>query len=412
MSTDQPKGLLSTESYKGVRDFYPEDYYIHRWILETMRKACQSFGYTEYDASVLEPTELYTSKTSEEIINNQTYTFTDRGDRSVTLRPEMTPTVARMVAARWRDYPMPIRWFSIPNVFRYEKPQRGRLREHWQLNADMFGATGIEADVEMIALAAHVIKTFGATDSDFEIQINDRRLINATLEKIGATGEQHNALLFALDRKEKETSKDPAIASLMETYGTTIAPDEYLTQVMDALKRRGITNVRFSPYLVRGFAYYTGVVFEVFDTNPENRRSLFGGGRYDNLASAYTTQQIPAIGFGMGDVTIHDFLEIRNKLPAFKHPATVFIATTSPTVAAEAYNLATQFRDAGVYTSLNVTDKKIGDQIKYADKLGIPYVVVVGDDEVKNNTFVAKHLPTGNETPINRDDLTQFLQTP
>lgn len=243
---------LGTDPYKGVRDFYPEDMAIQNYIFNTWRKVAEQFGYIEYSASPLEPTEIYTEKSGLEIVNEQTFTFTDRGDRSVTLRPEMTPTLARMVAARRRNLKFPLRWYSIPNLFRYERPQRGRKREHWQLNCDLMGLVGVEADKEIVSLAYAVMKELGAKDSDFEVRINNSDI--DTFKEIGPN--------FVSD-----------------------------------------------PSLTRGQTYYTGMVFEIFDTDKENTRSLAGGGRYDDLLELFDVESIPAVGFGMGDITIRDFLE-------------------------------------------------------------------------------------------------------
>jgi histidyl-tRNA synthetase len=225
---------------------------IQNYIFNTWRKVAKQFGYEEYSASILEPTEMYTEKSGAEIINEQTFTFTDRGDRSVTLRPEMTPTLARMIAARRRNLKFPLRWYSIPNLFRYERPQRGRKREHWQLNCDLLGVPDLEGDKEIIKLAYATMKEFGAKDEDFEIRVN-----NCDIENF----------------------KD-------------IAP-----------------NLVSDPTLARGQAYYTGMVFEIFDTNKENGRSLAGGGRYDNLLELFGVEPVPAVGFAVGDITIRDFLE-------------------------------------------------------------------------------------------------------
>ncbi len=243
---------LGTDPYKGVRDFYPEDMAIQNYIFNTWRKVAENFGYVEYSASPLEPTEIYTEKSGVEIVNEQTFTFTDRGDRSVTLRPEMTPTLARMIAARRRSLKFPLRWYSIPNLFRYERPQRGRRREHWQLNCDLLGSTGIEGDKEMISLLYATMKEFGAKNEDFEIRINNTDI--------------------------------------------------------DSLKEIG-PNLVSDPTLARGQTYYTGIVFEVFDTDKANGRAIAGGGRYDNLLAMFDVDPIPAIGFGMGDITLRDFLE-------------------------------------------------------------------------------------------------------
>ncbi|MDP3763533.1 MAG: ATP phosphoribosyltransferase regulatory subunit [bacterium] len=243
---------LGTDPYKGVRDFYPEDMAIQNYIFDTWRKVAEKFGYVEYGASPLEPTEIYTEKSGVEIINEQTFTFTDRGDRSVTLRPEMTPTLARMVAARRRNLKFPLRWFSMPNIFRYERSQRGRKREHWQLNCDLMGIASIEADKEIVSLAYTIMREFGAKDNDFEIRVNN-----------------------------SDT---------------------------DIFKEIG-PNFVFDPSLARGQTYYTGMVFEIFDSNKENARSIAGGGRYDNLLEMFEVEPIPAVGFGMGDITLRDFLE-------------------------------------------------------------------------------------------------------
>jgi histidyl-tRNA synthetase len=253
---------LDTAPYKGVRDFYPEDMAIQNYIFDIWKKVAKEAEYEEYSASLLEPTEIYTEKSGSEIVNEQTFTFMDRGGRSVTLRPEMTPTLARMVAARRRNLKFPLRWFSIPNLFRYERPQRGRKREHWQLNCDLLGVSGIEGDLEVIKLADAIMKEFGAKTEDYEIRLN--------------------------------------------TYAES---RDGLNEVMERLSGEGITNTRIDDTLVRGQSYYTGVVFEIFDTDTENSRSICGGGRYDNLLEIFDVEPLPIAGFGMGDITIKDFLE-------------------------------------------------------------------------------------------------------
>ncbi|MBX4195552.1 ATP phosphoribosyltransferase regulatory subunit [Candidatus Parcubacteria bacterium] len=285
---------LETSSYKGVRDFYPEDMAVQNYIFGIWRKVAEDFGYVEYSASILEPAELYKSKTSEEIVTEQTFSFVDRGGREVVLRPEMTPTLARMVAARRRTLKFPLRWYSIPNVFRYERPQRGRRREHWQLNCDLMGIGGVEAEVEIITLAYKIMKEFGAKDEDFSIRISSRKALPA-----GTDMEQ----VRKIDRGED--------------IGVEITETEEIRNLLTELGKTGIKNVVFDPKIVRGFDYYTGIVFEVFDTHEDNRRSLFGGGRYDNLLEVFGVDPIPTVGFGMGDITIRDFLET-HKLPTHK----------------------------------------------------------------------------------------------
>ncbi len=243
---------LDTSPYKGVRDFYPEDMVIQNYIFNTWRKVAEKFGFVEYNASILELSDIYKEKSGDEIVNEQTFTFTDRGDRSVTLRPEMTPTLARMVAARRKTLKFLLRWYSIPNLFRYEQPQRGRKREHWQLNCDLLGTSGLEGDREILSLAYATMKEFGTSDESFEIRINNCNI---------------------------DDFKD-------------IAP-----------------NLVFDESLARGQTYYTGMVFEIFDTDKANNRSIAGGGRYDNLLEMFNVDPVPAVGFGMGDITLCDFLE-------------------------------------------------------------------------------------------------------
>ena len=355
--------MIPTEPYKGTRDFYPEDMAIERYIFDTWAKTAESFGYERYDASVLEPSELYRSKASEneEIITNQTYTFTDRGDREVTLRPEMTPTVARMVASKRRELHFPVRWYSIPNVFRYERPQRGRLREHWQLNCDIFGTNDISADIEVIALAYQILTAFGADQSTFEIRLNDRAWLDREFDTQEIPKELRNSLLALLDRKEKIDNFDEEAEKILgKPYKvpTEIESGSRLDEVVKALRTLGITNVRFSASTVRGFNYYTGIVFEIFDTSKENNRSLIGGGRYDNLTELFGGETVPGIGFGMGDVTMRDFLEIRDLIPDS-------VRTTAPTLIVvpteiehnlRGLALAQTFRSFGIRASVDTSE--------------------------------------------------------
>ncbi|HEC32873.1 MAG TPA: histidine--tRNA ligase, partial [Candidatus Kaiserbacteria bacterium] len=316
MTDAAPQNKLNTKPYKGVRDFYPQDMYVERYIFDTMSRVVESFGYTEYSASILESTELYKNKTSNEIVNEQTYTFTDRGEREVTLRPEMTPTLARMIADRRNDLTFPLRWYSIPNVFRYERPQRGRLREHWQLNADLFGVSGIEAEVEMISLASELMKTFGAKEDDFEIRISDRKILTSIFEELSINEELQTQTIRLLDKRAKIDDFDLRLEAILSKDAKkfterleSASSNVNLEKIISKLKNLKVTNTFVDTSIIRGFDYYTGVVFEVFDTSQCNNRSMFGGGRYDNLLKLFGLEPIPAVGFGMGDVTIYDFLE-------------------------------------------------------------------------------------------------------
>lgn len=409
------KKKLSTEPYKGVRDFYPEEQALLNYLLATYRQVAERYGYVEYHASVLEPSELYKAKgaENEEIVSEQAYSFVDRGGREVTLRPEMTPTVARLVAARRRELGYPLRLYSIPNVFRYERPQRGRLREHWQLNVDLFGSRSLAADAELIGVAHSVMQAFGAKAGDFVVRISSRAYLAALTEELGLSPESGRKLMGLLDRKDKMPPETFA-AGLAELnvpeeriFGAAVPAD--VAEVLLQLEARGITNAVFDPGVVRGFDYYTGIVFEVFDTHPDNNRALFGGGRYDNLTELFDDEPLPGVGFGMGDVTIRDFLEVRGLLPEYLPPTKVYIATPSLGALPAALALAEELRSQGVAVASDFGERKLGDQIKTAAKHKIPWLIVAGEEELQSGEFVVKNLETGAQEKMDRNELGTFL---
>lgn len=401
---------LSTDSYKGVRDFYPADAAIQQYIFSTWAKSAESFGFERYDASILEPSEMYRAKgaANEEMVNEQTYTFTDRGDREVTLRPEMTPTVARMVAGKRRELSFPLRWYSIPNLFRYERMQRGRLREHWQLNCDIFGTTDYTSDVEIIALAYQCLIDFGAKPEMFEIQVNDRALMNRLYQALGVEDSQIPAITRLNDRRDKIDAQTyrtelKAIVGeglLVEEIIMMLDNSDEQTDVIIGLAELGITNAVFNPSLARGFDYYTGTIFEFKDVSGENPRSLLGGGRYDNLTEMFGVEAVPGIGFGFGDVTMRDFLETHKLLPKelSAQGPTVTVIPTDQEHNLAAQKVAKQIRDTGLSVATDIGTKKIGKKISDAVTDGSKYFIVVGEDEVTNNSYTIKNLQTGEET--------------
>lgn len=400
---------LSLEPYKGTRDFYPKDQFIQNYIFGVWRKVAERFGYLEYNASILEETDLYRAKSGEEIVSEQTYSFTDRGGRDVTIRPEMTPTVARMVAQKRKELSFPLRWFSIPNLFRYERPQRGRLREHWQLNCDIFGVDSIEADVEIISLAYEIMKGFGAKDENFVIKLNNRRALNRLFSEMGLDEEKQKTFRRLLDKKGKIPDFDEqAKAILGKPFNANLEPDKETSELMQKLTKLGITNVVFEPFLVRGFDYYTGTVFEMYDTNPVNPRALFGGGRYDDLVGIFGVEKVSGIGFGWGDVTTRDFLETYNLLPEYQPPVKLYICHLENYLEA-ANQLASDLRKQGVNVAVDLTSRKVSQQVKTADKENIPFVLVVGEEEAKSGKFKLKNLAKSEENVINRQDLKIFL---
>lgn len=421
---------VSTESYKGVRDFYPESQAIQDYIFGVMSQVARSWGYDEYGASVLEPLDLYRSKSSEEIVNEQIYSFIDRGDREVALRPEMTPTLARMIAAKIQDLPAPIRWYSIPNLFRYEKPQRGRLREHWQLNMDILGVTDLWAEVEIISIAFDLMIRFGANPKDFQIKINSREFLDELFKKINIDEDKRLFVYRLLDKKEKMPEGDfrhALIALIGESAAETLLQNLYfgegllvemlqspaakrLHQTLETLRQSGVSNLVFTPTLTRGFDYYTGTVFEVFDINPENPRALFGGGRYDDLVSNFTSQKMPAIGFGMGDVTIRDFLETHHILPNIDSTTDIYICVVPETPLPEVYKLAKTLRDQKINVAVDISGKKLADQLKSLAKRNIPYVLTVGSEELKNQKFTLRHTTTRAEKSGPLDEIIRAVR--
>ncbi|MEM9336767.1 MAG: histidine--tRNA ligase [Patescibacteria group bacterium] len=394
---------LSTDPYKGVRDFYPDDMAVQRYMFDVWSQTAESFGFERYDASVLEPADLYKAKgaENEEMVNEQTYTFTDRGDREVTLRPEMTPTVARMIAGKQRELKFPVRWYSIPNLFRYERAQRGRLREHWQLNCDIFGSDDFTADVEMIALAYQIFMNFGADESMFGIKVNSRAALDRHFAESGITdSEQIKSITNLIDRKNKMEEAE-FTAALRENAGTDFSlPAETpveVQQILDALRELGIENAEYDPAIVRGFSYYTGTVFELFDTDPENNRAMLGGGRYDNLTALFSNESVSGVGFGFGDVTMRNFLESHNLMNAGLTSPTLMIMPMEAAQNLEAQKIAQQFRQAGVSVAVDMSDRKIGKKLSNAGEQFVDYALVLGEDEVGQESFSLKNLTDGEE---------------
>jgi histidyl-tRNA synthetase len=413
---------LSTQPVKGARDFYPEDMRLQKYIYQVWRVVCERFGYEEYDAPILEPTSLYLAKGNQEIIDEQTYTFTDRGDRSMTLRTEMTPTVSRMVAGRRQELPYPARLYSIPQCWRYERMQRGRGREFYQLNVDVFGLDGLAAEQEMITMADAILKQFGAKPRMYEIRLSSRKLTDAFLQgvlKLDQT--QSESLVRLIDRMQKmdrsqftgqvdailsPSQRDKgAVHQLMDFLNAKLLTDlpEQVLQLketkdiavlMTRLRSAGIENAVFDPTLMRGFDYYTDIVFEVFDTDPENNRSMFGGGRYDGLVGQFGVEPVPTVGFAMGDITLQNFLAAHDLAPALRTETDLYVAVLGEVdVAAPVAEL----RQMGLNVAVDYSGRKLDKQIKAAQKMGITYVLFVGEEEVETGQYNLKNIETGDE---------------
>ncbi len=410
------KAKLSTDPYKGVRDFYPDDQFVQKYLFETMSRMCELFGYEEYNASVLEPTDLYRSKTSEEIVNEQTYTFLDRGEREVTMRPEMTPTLARMIAGKSRELALPVRWYSVANFFRYEQVRKGRTREFWQLNADILGAAGIEADAEVLTLAYNTMRSFGADDRNFEIRVSDRRFLDTAYDECSVTPEERPHVTRLLDKRAKLDNFDTELQNVLGDraeklvgYLDRTTSTAYLENLQSQVRALGVTNMVVDTTIARGFDYYTGMVFEVFDTSGQNQRSLFGGGRYDGLTSVFGGDAIPAVGFAVGDVALRDFLETHNLLPKYAPSTELMLCVVDEAAMGHATKLAQDLRREDVAVAVNFSGKRIGDQIRQADKLKIPFVIAVGEKERNAGTYTVKNLSTGHEMTLSADRIAEHL---
>ncbi len=414
---------LSTQPYKGSRDFYPEDMRIQRWMFDRMRHAVTRYSFQEYDGPFFEPFELYAAKTGEEIVQRQLYWMVDRGDRKIAARPEMTPTLARMVAGKIQELPRPIRWFSIPNCWRYERPQRGRLREFWQLNCDILGGDALLADAEILQVAFEVMAAFGG-ESRVSIRLNDRRLMDHFFsQSMGLDAEKTLSLTKAIDARAKigeekyqtwldELGIDADRKARLERFFTQSFEETArenpcegaveMGKLLQLLRESGMPEGRivFDPTVMRGLDYYTGMVFEVYDTSPENRRAMFGGGRYDNLVGLFGNQKLSGVGFGMGDVTLRHFLEVHSLLPNFGGFTDVFVSLPKIEMRAAAEKVARTLRSAGLRVMTPLEPGGFGAQLKQATKHGARFAVLLGEAELERGAVLVKNLATGVQTEV------------
>lgn len=410
---------LSTASHKGTRDFYPEDKLIQNYIFDVFRKTSELYGYKEYDAPLIESLELYKAKSGQEIVNEQTYSFVDRGNREVVIRPEMTPSVSRMVAKKRHLLNYPLRLYSIPNLWRYERAQRGRFREHWQLNVDIFGESDIEAESELLQLVSKLFKNFGADESMYTIHITSRKLVDHLTNNIlNLDSQDSHDLIKLLDKKDKCTkeefeSKLSEIKALKDVskvyqYLSMDIDNPYpefidhpsikdLQKLLIELKSLGINNLKFDPGIMRGFDYYTDIVFEVKDADEENNRSMMGGGRYDGLVGLFGVDNLPVVGFGIGDVTMENFLNSHKLMPKLDFSTKIAVLSITENKI-EVNKFIDEIRNYGINALSDLSDKKIANKIKWAEKEGVKYIIVIGDKEIEAKQYSLKDLETGNQT--------------
>ncbi|WP_425155344.1 histidine--tRNA ligase [Candidatus Palauibacter sp.] len=429
MSSGEIRGL------PGFRDFFPEAFALRRHIFSAWRRVGARYGFTEYDGPPLEPLELYTRKSGEEIVG-QLYAFEDKGGRAVALRPEMTPTFARMMAARAAGLPKPVRWFSIPQLFRYERPQRGRLREHFQLNMDIVGETDPLADAEIIAAGIDALRELGLVAADIVVRVSDRRLVAALLDALGIPVRDHLAVFAAIDRLEKE-GEDPIrgrlaaagvdgkradrlfealrlpLGELMAAHdgeGPLKEAAAGLKTVFSHLAAAGFGDfLRFDARLVRGLAYYTGTVFEIWDRRDE-LRAICGGGRYDDLLRALGGVDLPALGFGMGDVVLAELLRDRGLVPSELRRVDDYIICVSEDERPTALRLARALRDQGRHVLYDLRGRGVGRQFKAANQAGAARTIVLGPEEVGRGVVSLRDMASGAEREVAIEALTRAAE--
>jgi len=411
---------------KGTRDFYPEDQAFQAWFYQKVREVSETFGFQEYNGPFLEPLDLYAAKSGEELVKKQAFTLTDQSGKILALRPEMTPTLARMIAQKAGELTFPVKWWTYGSRYRYEKPQKGRGREFFQWDCDIIGTDGFEADAEAIAIAATMYKKLGLTPAEVKIKVNDRQLLQGELLNIGVSENLVVSVFRVADKKDKVTESD-FIQMLLETGLTDkqanlvkqilgnndlYKKSEWLLKILDLLKIYGVSDfVEFDPGIVRGLEYYTRTVFEGWDVNGEFR-AIWGGGRYDNLvADVGSKEKIPGVGFAMGDMVIAEVLKQYKKYPLLSPNKTkVLVTIFSPELYKNSLEVSTLLCRNNINTETYLNPQvKIDKQLKYADKKGIPFVLVLGPDELKADSVTIKDMTSGVQSIIKKKDLITSL---
>ncbi len=399
------------QALNGFRDFYPEAFAQRAFIFETWRRVASGYGFVEYDGPPLEPLDLFTKKSGEEIVG-QLYNFIDKGERPVTLRPEMTPTFARMVAARHRDFKKPLKWMALPQVFRYERPQKGRLREHYQLNCDIVGEESLSADIELIACLIDVLRGFGLSSKDFVVRMSDRQFWIDFLIENGVPESEWYSKLQAIDKSEREKpevtrEKLGPLAEKIEKIFTEGAASERISTVMNGLKGMGLEDyIQVDFRIVRGLAYYTGIVFEAFDRSGEFR-AIAGGGRYDSLLKNLCDVALPALGFGLGDVVLSELLKSKGLLSQKSAQLDYYVAIADESYRDRAFGLIHQLRDQGCKVDYALNSQKLVKQFEAAESRGAVKVIIV-DATIDEGAVLLKTIATRDQIKISLIDLLQI----
>lgn len=413
-------------SVKGTRQFYPEEMSLRNYLYEKVRAASQSFGYQEYDGPFIETIDLYAAKSGEELVKKQSFTFQDRGGDFVTLRPELTPSLARMIAAKQGELTYPVRWWSFGPFWRYEQPQKGRTREFFQWNIDMLGVNSPEADAELIAVAATFMRSVGLTPDRAIIFVNNRRLMDAEFDALGILPEKRLEVSNLVDRRSKMESEKwdefaielgltqsqlDGLKDILGNYDLWKKSDE-LTRLFAALEALGVRDyIKFDPNIMRGLLYYTGTVFEAFETSGSVKRALLGGGRYDNLLADVGGNPLSGVGFAMGDVVAGIILQEAGLLPDFAQtPASVLVTVFDTTLLLKSYALAAELRRNGLKVMVFPEVAKLPKQFKFADKMKMKAALVLGPDEDASGQVVVKNLTNGEQSTVARAALLETVR--
>jgi histidyl-tRNA synthetase len=412
------------QSLKGTRDFYPEEKAVHSWLYGKIAEASREFGYQEWDGPFLEKIDLYAAKSGEELVKEQAFVFPDRGGDMITLRPELTPSLARMVAQKQGELVFPLRWWSFGPFWRYERPQKGRTREFFQWNIDMIGTSNPESDAELIAVAATFFQKVGLRSDQVRILVNNRRLMDASMAELGIAADLRGQVIRLIDRKDKlrpeewdgyvlelglSASQVAELKAMLEKPDLWQKSDE-LRRVFGVLEAIGLGEyVRFDARIIRGLDYYTGTVFEARDL--DGGRAILGGGRYDNLVYDVGGDPLPAVGFAMGDVMMTIVLQKYGLIPELGlTPAGVLVTIFDESSLIAAYRLTAELRKAGVGAAVYPEPAKLMKQLKYADRLGMKLALIVGPDEEAAGVVTIKDLAARTQTTVKREELAEMLK--
>ncbi len=424
---------LSKQPYKGTTDWYPKDMFLRNYLFNIWDKVARKYGYEEYDTPLIEDANLYRVKSGEDLANNQLYSFFDKGDREIALRPEMTPSLARMVAQKKNELTFPLRWFNIGRYYRYEKPQKGRKREFFQLNIDILGVPTIEAEVEIIQYVMDVMKEIKAPKDSYELRISNRYLLDYLFENIlDVDLSVKPKLARALDNYLKMPISDFKaylkeislreeqiklileylswdLGDLLKIQDSSKGAKELL-ELFKQLNDLNISNVKFCPYIVRGLQYYTGTVIELYGIGDDNnQRAMFGGGRYDDLLEIFGESKIPAFGIGWGEATTLEYIKKYNLAPEYTNDIDIFLCLIDSNFKKEINSLATFLRSNGFNTMTQLTPSKLSNQLKYASSNLIPWVVIIGEDELKNGVIQLKDMTNRESFLIKKEDVIQKI---